>query len=68
VAPNKKVTIIPDELKAVKLAIKQAEPDSVTIVFAEDIKGLIKFLHKAQQLMCGFENVRMGLLIHPHIC
>jgi cyanophycin synthetase len=47
VAPDKKVTIIPDELKAVKMALKQAVPNSVTMVFAEDIKSVINFLQKA---------------------
>jgi len=59
VAPNKKVTIISDELKAVKLAIKNAVPDSVTVVFAEDIKALTKFLYKAQQFM--FRSTRLAV-------
>ena len=49
VAPSKKVTIVADEIKCIKQALKNAVPNSVTVVFAEHIKDVIELLQKAQQ-------------------
>lgn len=51
VAPSKKVTIVPDEIKCIKQALKNAVPNSVTVVFAEHIKEVNDLLQKAQEQM-----------------
>ena len=56
VAPSKKVTIVPDEIKCIKQTLKKAVPNSVTVVFAEHIKEVIDLLQKAQEQFAANET------------
>jgi cyanophycin synthetase len=47
VSPDMKITIITDELQAVEAVIKNAVDNSVTVIFADDIKAVITQVQQA---------------------
>jgi cyanophycin synthetase len=49
VDPFKKITIVPDELKAVEVLLQQAVPGMLGTFFADDIPGVLGLLNQAKE-------------------
>jgi len=58
VDPVKKVSIIPDEVKAIESVLQRREDGMLATVFADDIAGVIKLLRESQQRLSYISKER----------
>jgi cyanophycin synthetase len=48
VSPDKKITIITNELQAVEIVVQQAVENAVIVIFADDIKAVVTQVQQAR--------------------